>query len=185
MKNTVYIFFLLMFTNLVAQTSTNSTDILEETVIKKAIIKKDGKQIENKTKITTREVQDITLEAEDKYSVNQDRIETPIKVTKIVEIDNDNDPFYDSEAQFIYYKLNNEDYIFKQNKKGYTVFVNRNGNDEVIAEAVKSVKNDYYIYLTDLGNEGVGYFDEKGNFIIEYYDFNSKGLLTQKYLLVK
>ena len=185
MKNLIYIISLLMFTNTVAQTQTNSTNIKDETKIKKTFVQQDGNIIVNKTKVNTKEIQNIKLDDADKNKVNQDIIETPVEISKTVKVDNDKDPFYDTEAKFYYYKFNNDDYIFKPDNKGYTVSIKRDDEEVLVGKAIKSLKNDYYIFMTNSENDGVGYFDEKGNFIIEYYDINNDGLLSREYLIVK
>ena len=164
MKNLIYAFSLLMVTGAYAQNK--PVDKVEETEVKTIKVEKDGKIVEKKVKVTTKKEQEVMTDPNYKGTIDAPRVFPKVKVTKTVSIDNDNDPFYDTKDTLVYYLKNDNNYAFKSNDKGFMMFTEA---DKPYGMAIRSSNSQYY--LLDMNEySGVGYFDKKGNFVIEYYD---------------
>ncbi|MFD2823558.1 hypothetical protein ACFS5M_07750 [Lacinutrix iliipiscaria] len=183
MKNLIYIFSLLMFTGLYAQDN-NPVDVTEETKVKTIKVAEQGKVVEKKVKVKTLQTQEVKIDPEDRYDLNGNRIETPVKVTKTVMVDNDKDPYYETKTKVTYYKFNDVDYTFIPDEKGFIVTIKKGDSDITFGKARYSVKNMSYIFTTDKFT-GVGYFDKHKTFVIEYYDGESDGLVTKEFKITK
>lgn len=175
MKYLLYIFSLLMVTGAYAQNK--PVDKVEETKTKTVKVEKNGKIIENKVKVTTTKKQDVMTTPKGSSTINNERIFPKVKVTKTVSIDNDNDPFYDTEDKIIYYTDDRGKYIFTSNKKGFTI---TNPESIDIGFAARSSNNEYYILNMDTYS-GVGYFNTKGNFVVEYYNSDLDLLVNKEF----
>ncbi|QRM90210.1 hypothetical protein FG167_13515 [Lacinutrix sp. WUR7] len=182
MKNLIYIFSLLMCTGIYAQN--NPVDVLDETTVKTVKVKEDGKLIEKKVKVNTVQKQEVKIDPKDRYKLNGYRIDTPVKVTKTVMVDNDKDPQYDTKTKVTYYKFNDVDYAFIPDEKGFIVSVKNGDKKTPFGNARYSDRNRSYIVTTE-EYTGVGYFDKDKTFVIEYYDGESDGLITQEFKITK
>jgi hypothetical protein len=67
--------------------------------------------------------------------------------------------------------------LFTSNKKGFTIS-DAERND--IGFAARSSNNEYYILTLD-NYSGVGYFNEAGNFVVEYYNADLEMLVTKEF----
>ncbi|WP_299228196.1 hypothetical protein [uncultured Psychroserpens sp.] len=175
MKNLIYAFSLLMITGAYAQNK--PVDKVEETKVKTIKVEKDGKIVENKIKVTTKKEQEVMTDPNYEGTVNAPRVFPEVKVTKTVSIDNDNDPFYDSKDEIIYFTNNDSKYAFTSNESG---FLMSDDNNKMFATAVRSSNSQYYIL--DINNySGVGYFNDEGNFVVEYYNSDTKMLVNEEF----
>ncbi len=177
MKNLIIIVSFFMFAGMYAQEKT-PVDKMESTKTTTTTIDKNGeKVIMSKVKETTRKEQEIKTEQREGQTVNGDKIDTPIKVTKSIQIDRDWDPFYDTIDKTVYYNLNGEKMTFNSNDSGFLMSSSENN---LYGEARKSTNNHFYL-TTTRGYPGVGYFDSNGNFIVEYYDKQNSVVVMEIY----
>lgn len=179
MKNIAYLVALLFFSTAIAQD--NPTEIKEEVEIKTLNYKNNDTYKESKVKVITRETSRVKLDESDANKVNQDRISETKKVEKMVLIDNDTDNDYDFLTKETLYISENKNYKFTPNKKGFNIAFNNNTNQFVkIGKAWITSAIGNYIVRGKTEN-GIGFFDKDGNFVVEYYDKNSKDIKTKKY----
>lgn len=147
---------------------TTSTAVINDTI--------NGQIVEREIKTVTTKSQEVMLNPEDAGKLNQGIVKSPTKVTKTFYIDNDNDPFYDKVYKIKYYENNGKRYEFKSSDNGFSInTVDKANNSSDNGMATKSLSSPYYMIKTK-GLNGIGYFDEKNNFMIEYFDENSKQL---------
>lgn len=112
-----------------------------------------------------------------KGSENATRIFPEVKVTKTVRVDNDRDPFYESKNTIIYHTTDDGSYAFKANDKGFMI---TDKDDAKTGSAILSFNKKYYIL--DIDNySGIGYFNNDGNFVVEYYDSDSETLINEEF----
>ncbi|WP_104733740.1 hypothetical protein [Hanstruepera ponticola] len=182
MKNLIYISIFLISANFYAQDKPRSMS--ETTEVKTVKVNNGEEVVENKIKVTTREEKKVKLDKADADKVNQARVMNSDKmVTKTIEIDNDNDPFYDSEIELVSYIQNGKEYNFVKNANGFTV-TKKNAKGEY-ANAMRSTLDGRYYIFNNKEYSGIGYFDGDGSFVVEYYDNDSNSLLTTKFMSIK
>lgn len=159
----------LIFANLTAQ-NTDTLKTTKKTVLTDTI---NDQIIERSVKTVTEKEQEIKLDPADEGKINGDRVFPPTKVTKTYYIDNDNDPFYDKVLKIRYYESNGEKYAFKSSDNGFSInTIDDVKNESEEGVATKSLSSPYYVIKTT-GLNGIGYFDENNNFIIEHFDENT------------
>lgn len=183
MKNLIYIFSLLIGLGAYAQNN-NPVDVTEETTVKTVKEKVNGKIVEKKIKVKTLQTQEVKIDPKYRYDLNGKRMDTPIKVTKTIQVDKDNDVAYDTKTKVTYYKFKDKDYSFIPDEQGFVVSVKEGDKDVTFGTARYSAKNMSYIFTTDTYT-GVGYFDENKTFVIEYFDGKSDGLVTKEFKIAK
>ncbi|WP_299336604.1 hypothetical protein [uncultured Psychroserpens sp.] len=175
MKHLIYVFSLLMITGAYAQNK--PVDRVKETKVKTVKVNKDGEIVENKVKIVTTKEQEVKTDPDYKGTIDAPRVFPKVKVTKEISIDNDRDPFYDSKDTMMYYNKSDNRFAFKSNDKGFIIFEE---NEKPFGLAIQSTNKQYY--LLDLNtNSGVGYFDKKGNFIVEYYNKDTGMMIVEAF----
>ena len=168
----------LMFASLTAQ-NTDKSKTTKKTVLTDTI---NGKVIKRSVKTVTEKEQEIKLDPADKGKIDGDRVFPPTKVTKTYYIDNDNDPFYDKVLKVRYYERNGKKYAFKSSDNGFSInSIDNAKNESQEGVATKSLSSPYYIIKTT-GLNGIGYFDENNNFIIEHFDENTDQLKVIKFV---
>ena len=182
MKYLIYISIFFVSMSFYAQDKPRS---MSETTEVKTVKIDNGKEVvENKVKVTTKEEKSIKLDKKDAGKVNQDMVVDNDKtITKTIEIDNDSDPFYDSEIELVTYFKDDKEYSFIKNTNGFSVTAKR--SEENVGKAYRSNLNSNYYIFNNSDYSGVGYFDGGGNFVIEYYDTDSNSLLTTKFVTLK
>ncbi len=147
---------------------TTKVDVVKDTI--------DGKIIERSVKTITIKEQPVKFDPADKGKLNQDRVFPATKVTKTFYIDNDNDPFYEKINTVKYYQKNGRKYSFKSSDDGFSISsIDSKNREEASGNASKSLASPYYI-ITASDFDGVGYFDDNNNFVIEYYDEKERKL---------
>ena len=175
MKHLIYAFSLLMVTGAFAQDK--PVDKVEETKVKTMKVKKDGKIIEKKVKVTTKKEQEVITDSTYEGTIDAPRVFPKVKVTKTVSIDSDNDPFYDTTDTIVYYKKDDSRFSFKSSDNG---FMMSDENDEMYGSAKRSSQSQYYI-LNFNNNSGLGYFNADGNFVVEYYNPKTNELIIEAF----
>ena len=179
MKNIAIIITLFFTSFVIAQQKPKN--VSEETETKTVKVNDGKKVVEKKIKVTTREEQELKLAEKDKNKVNQKLVESPVKVTKTVQYDNDNDPYYDVEYQQRTFKYNGNEYAFTKDDTGF-VIIDSSNKGTPFANIYRSSTDNHYIFESK-NRSGIGYFDAQGNFILEYYDGKSKVLKKRVYVL--
>jgi hypothetical protein len=167
MKNLILVFALLIGTSIYAQDPVK--DKMKETKVKTIKVEENGKMVEKKVKVTTEQEQKIKTKIDSNHYENSNRISTPIKVTKTISIDNDNDPFYDSETNLMYYTSKENDYEFSRNKSGFVIMTSDGDKNTMFGNARLTSNKRYYLLNTN-NYSGIGYFNAEGDFVVEYYD---------------
>lgn len=179
MKNLIYTGIFLITGVMFAQEKPRS--MTETTEVKTVKIDNGQEVVKNKVKVTTREEKQIKLDKDDAGKVNQDRvIHDDKKVVKTIEIDNDNDPFYDSEIELVTYVRDGEEYSFVKNANGFDV--SGSSNNKNFGNATRSSIDDKYYLFNNEDYSGIGYFDDDGNFNIEYFDRSTNAIMISKFL---
>lgn len=178
MKYLLNIAVLLLFTGMYAQE--NPVDKMQETKVKTMMVEKDGEMIETKVKVITKKEQEVMTNPAQKAQRDADRYLPPTKVSKTILVDNDNDPFYDNKTELKYYSFNNVKYAFKADETGFKVSKIDGEKEIKYGTAIRSSMNNYYIVTLD-DFTGVGYFDENGSMIIEYYNTDLNDLVSVRF----
>ena len=175
MKKLIYASFILLISYGFAQEA--PVDKIEETKIRTVEFNQDGNTITNRVRVNTMKEQLVLTDSSFESSTNADRVFPKVKVTKTITIDNDNDPFYDSEATIQFYILNDDTYEFKANNNGFTIFKT---NLDPFAAATRTNSGQFYLLEMD-EYTGVGYFDEDSNFVVEYKNSETGLNITEKF----
>jgi hypothetical protein len=178
MKNLILVLALMIGTGIYAQDPVK--DKMKETKVRVLKVEENGKMVEKKVKVTTEQEQDVMTTIDPNHPENSDRLETPIKVKQTVSFDNDMDPFYDSETDLVYYTYNDNAYKFSRGKAGFNIMSTNNDQEMVYGKARMTSSKGHYLLNTD-EYSGIGYFDVKGNFVIEYYDDTVGAMVIQTF----
>ncbi len=151
--------------------------------VKTTTIKVDnGTEVkEKKIKVTTRKEQSIELDEKDKNKMDQDIVESPVKVKRTIEIDDDGDNSYDSKVEVGFYEFEGKRYHFKKMNNGFLVSSENKENPNDFGNIVRFNKENHYLFR-NAETIGIGYFNTEGNFIIEYYDKKSGELVRQEFM---
>ena len=182
MKNLLLFLAIILSGNLFAQEKPK--EVKQETEVKTITTKDENKTTEKKIKVVTRETNSVELDDKDKNKTNQDRIEATKKVKKTVFVDNDSDDNYDFLTEETYYVLGDEKYMFTPNKRGFDIAFDKNKENNKfnkVGKAWSTSTNNYYILNGDM-HSGIGYFDAKGNFAIEYYNKDTDEVEVKTYM---
>lgn len=182
MKKTIFIVaFILTTGSLIAQ-ETEPIDKQEETTTKVTKVRKNGKVVkENKVQVTTRKEQKVRSKVDSSHYENSNRLKTPVKISQQVNIDSDNDPFFEDSKSIQYYSYKGKTYAFEPNEKGFTMNTQNSSENSNWGQARKSQSRNFY--LVNMGNNsGVGYFGENGKFIVEYYDKTLNSLVIETFM---
>lgn len=159
-------------------------NVSEETTVKTTKTNDGSKITESKVKVTTREEQNIEFEEGDKNKTDKDIIETPVKVTNTLEVDNDKDQYYDSKVEISHYEYDGHKYNFSKDENGFLITTDANDNTLNIGNAIRASRENHYLFR-DENRTGVGYFNKEGNFAVEYYNPNTGTLEKEVFILVK
>ena len=177
MRKLIYLMSFLMF-GVVYSQEKKPIDKMEETKTTKTIINKNGEKVSESTvKVTTKKEQEIKTVQRKGNTPDGDKVETPVKVTKTIQIDSDSDPFFDMTDKKVYYTYNDEKFTFASDEKG---FLMTSPSNTSYGEARKSASNHFYL-MTIKGYPGVGYFNNEGTFVVEYYDKDKDAMIIETY----
>jgi hypothetical protein len=182
MKNVIYALIFLFVANVWAQQTPKN--VSEESVVKTVKTNNGSKIIEKKIKVTTREEQNIEFAQGDENKRDKDVVDSPVRVKKTIEIDNDFDNSFDSKTEVAYYEFEGQQYNFKKVNNGFSVLVENNETPDNFGNIVKFKRENHYLFQN--GNDtGIGYFNEDGSFTIEYYDKDTRTVTSQEFILIK
>lgn len=167
MKKTLLIFALAACTVGFAQDNKNKNKKSETVVTKTAVTDKEGTNVSTKA-VTRTKKQVLALEASDRNQTNQSVVMKPAVINTEVN-----------------YGLNGDRFKFTSQKDedGYRLMtVKDNATNEEYAIIKPTSQNGYYIMSRD-GNSSFGYFNDKGNFVVERYDPKKGAIVTDVYKL--
>lgn len=174
MKYAIYIGLFLMAGNVFAQEQPK--EIKEEVEVKTVKVKDSEKTTENKVKVVTRETSKVELDENDKNQVNQNRLPATTKVEKMIYVDNN---VLTNETS---YNMDDGNYVFSPNETGFEMSQNtENNRSQSIGKSWASSIKGYYI-VDGTSHPGIGYFDQNGNFITEYYNKETQKVEVKTYL---
>lgn len=158
---------------------------VSEEVETKTIKVNNGREVvEKKVKVTTTEEQGIIFDEKDKNKIDKDIIESPVKVKKTIEIDDDKDNSYDSKVEVGYYEFEGRRYHFKKMNNGFLVSTENKQNPNDFGNIIRYNKENHYLFR-NADTIGIGYFNPQGNFVIEYYDKKTGELVSQEFMEIK
>lgn len=122
-----------------------------------------------KVKVTTEKTKHTRFNLTQKEQLNQDRVASPVIITKKIMIDNDLDPFYDKAIKIKYLKYKNNKYGFlvDQNNRLVTYKLNEKNTD--FANSIES-HNLEYREINNVNIDQIGYFNIDNDLVIQYYD---------------
>ncbi|MDG3582107.1 hypothetical protein [Galbibacter pacificus] len=168
---------LILSTVLILATSfafAQNKDVLEETVTKTTTVKDNKGEEQSQQSVVVRKEQNINLSEADRNKINQERVASPVKITKHETIiDGNVQTVLDNNASFT---CEGVECDFSPSNQGFII----GGNDNTLkATSYKSSSNDF-IVETEKGN-GIGYFDSNANFVIEYYDKDQNKIVKRVY----
>lgn len=154
-KKIIWSIILLSSVSIVAQNKPNQ--VTNEVTEKTLKIKKNGAVVENSVKISTEIRQAVMTASDDKGKVNGDRIFPPKVVIKTVEIDNDNDEWYDERVKFSYMTDERTDFTLVSQNNDVMIAIEEGNNVSILENQKMFVpdENDKsaYIYIDEDGSQ--------------------------------
>ncbi|WP_434036101.1 hypothetical protein [Formosa sp. 4Alg 33] len=141
----------------------------------------NGSEIKKNTvEYQKRTEQDVKLAEGDKNKINQSRVDTPAQVTETVRVNN-NTPFT-SDRKSMQYELDGKMCQFDIHENGFLI---TDSSSNTPTKVEQSDADSTQFVMNDNGKTGIGYFDEKGNFIVQQFDKNSNEIVSKVYTLIK
>lgn len=179
MKNYIYIVVLLISGATIAQEKPK--DVKIET-IEKTIKYNDGDEVtESRLKVISRETSEVKLASDDKNKLNQERVPTRKKVETMILVDDDSDSDYDFITKETKFSNENKNYKFTPSIEGIDITFDNNSNEFIpVGKAWNSQKPGSYVVKSETYN-GIGYFNQEGDFVVEYYNVDTQSLKTMVY----
>ena len=158
------------------QAQKKNKDKIVETKTRVINVMEDGEIVQRKVMVRTTKEQEVKTDQKKRGTVDAKRVFPATKVSKVIYIDNDNDPFYDNESQVTYYQKDGMTYNFNPTNSGFEIIDGKNNRS--FGTARISANRDVYI-LNSKDYSGIGYFEDN-QFVIEYYD-NEGTLIIEKF----
>jgi hypothetical protein len=155
-----------------------NVDVEETVTVKTTTMEKDGKMVKEKVKTEVKKETPITFEEK---SGELNREKNLSKVTKTVSVEKDWDPFYNQTDTLVYYSYDNSNYNFQQNETGFMLSTLEDDEDVEYGRATRVNDSNNYMVKTD-NYTGIGYFNEKGNFIVRYKDVSNNDMIEIEYV---
>ncbi|CAM1366286.1 hypothetical protein TPENAI_50267 [Tenacibaculum litopenaei] len=152
MKNLIIGLAILIPTALISQENASNNEYIETTSIEKITALEDGKITTKKVKIVTREEEAVLFDPHQKNELNQDRIASPIEITKVLMTDKDEDSYYDT--------VDKLDIVLAKEKTA----LDGEPIDTINHQAVQTIETNR------LNLTGEGYFNEQGDYLLIYFD---------------
>ncbi len=129
-------------------------------------VMENGEMVQKKVMIKTTKEQEIKTDPNYEGTIDAPRVFPATKVSKVIYIDNDEDPFYDSQSELSFYQHDGKTYSFNPTDSGFEI-IDKESNMNL---ANARFSNNADVYLLETGDySGIGYF-RNGMFVIEYYD---------------
>ena len=174
MKTIIGISVLLLSLGLQAQNQNKKTETVETTTT----VKDDKGEHKVVKKQEIKEVQDIQLQAVPNGTLNTDIAPTATQVTATTKVNIDGQETVVDVDHSAYYSYNGEKYHVLTDKTGYTLTSPNQNN----VSFLRRTSNNNYIYRNK-DKFSVGYFDAKGNLVLETYDEKTDKVTTETYNL--
>jgi hypothetical protein len=157
--------------------NTNVTDVTKTTIT--TVKDSDGeKQIIKKQEV--QEVQNIEFQNADSNALNKDMKTTPIEITSTTQITNPDGTTRTVDIDHSsYYQGNGKQYELKLDAAGYTISSSQSKKPALL----RKTSTNSYIYITKY-KTAIGYFDTKGNLILETYDSKNDKVMVETFVKV-
>jgi len=137
-------------------------DIIKTIKTEKAIFLEDGNEVEKKVSISETRKQRVDTKPSQSHLLNQERLQTPIEVEKLILIDDNDDKIFDATATITYKIMDN---------KIHDLNITTTQNSGLILEKkiiLDGERKDAYIIGTkDL--PVFGYIHNDNSFVVEYF----------------
>ncbi|WP_405293002.1 hypothetical protein [Algibacter sp. Ld11] len=179
MKNYIYMFVLLICGTAMAQEKPK--EIKQETFEKTVKYNNGEGIIESKLRVISRETSNVELASDDKEKVNQDRVATTKKVETMVMVDDDLDPDFDLLSKETHFVSDNKSFKFSPIDGGFNIVFDNNDKEFVVVGKAWSTKNPGSYIVEGKTYNGIGYLNENGEFIVEYYNKDAKKIEKVSY----
>ncbi|GAA3519773.1 hypothetical protein GCM10022393_37470 [Aquimarina addita] len=114
---------LLFLTTTLVKAQHDNKQIIQETITKQYEVEKGASTIPYKVHIKNKETSEVLLKKEDQNALNQERINTPEMITKIIRIDDDADHYYDNLIELSYAVDDDADFKIVPTKNGFVITV--------------------------------------------------------------
>lgn len=163
MKTSVMI--LALFFSVAGFAQRGNTDKIEKTVTTKTTVKSSlGEDVKvKKEKVSAQQ----ELVVENDGTVNQSVHYKPVKATKTT-----------------LFESGGDNYEISPDPKGYTIKVFENGRKRNYGKIRKMSRPNAYLLITDEGN-AFGYFNQKGDFVVESYNRNTDEISVETFSISK
>ncbi|MEC4003847.1 hypothetical protein OX283_004200 [Flavobacterium sp. SUN052] len=139
----------------------------------------DGEKKIVKT-VETNQVQKVELGEEKANTLNIETVPSPVNVVTETKVSVDGVVQSVDIDRSAVYNFDGKEYNVSLDKSGYTITNPSTKNQALL----RRTSNNNYIYKTK-NKTSVGYFDEKGNLILETYDEKTDKIVLEKYNLMK
>ncbi|MFD2561922.1 hypothetical protein [Aquimarina rubra] len=113
----------LLFTFAITTAQEHNMEITKETTVKTYEIEQGNKTIPYEVTIWNKELDPIKLEKEDRYKLNQDRVDAQERITKVITIDDQYDNSFDNTIQISYLKEADKDFKMMPTEEGFVIMV--------------------------------------------------------------
>jgi hypothetical protein len=163
MKTTMLI--LALSFSLTAFSQRGNTDKIEKTVTTRTTVKSSlGEEVKvKKEKVSA--AQELVVEKDG--TTNQGVRYKPVKVSKKT-----------------VFESGGEQFEITPDPKGYSITILKNGNKKSYGKIRKMSRPNAYLLITDEGN-AFGYFNQKGDFIVESYDAKNDKISVETFAISK
>lgn len=179
MKNLMILLVALVGTTVFGQKS--PVDKKEETKTKIVKVKSEKDTIETRMQVKTTEEQEVRTVKDPNHPINQDQVKTPKKIIRTTTFDLEDDPFYDKTHTEKYYTYDDKTYKFEPNSYGFAMKDEKSDSQDALGKARLTSVSRFYLIETD-GHNGIGYFNENGTFVVEYYDPIKNIMVVKEYV---
>lgn len=165
----------------IALSQEEPSEILKETEVRQVQFTKQGELHEGTLKLITTQTANVELNEAEKYNLNQSRIPATKKIQKTVLLDNDKDAAYDIRTRDVFYVKDDKDYKFSPNDNGFDItYSNKKDTFINLGEAWQTNSPGIYI-IRDKTYNGIGYFSDNDDFVVDYYDKKSNTIKSIVY----
>lgn len=165
-----YILTLAFLTTFFGFSQNDSKTVANKDVLSKTIITKTITKTSKGTNVDTKRVELTAAEAlalEQDGSTNQSVSRKPLSVTKKTS-----------------FELDGNTYLFEPDDKGILIISTKNGQRSNFGKIRKMQRSNSYLLVTKKGNS-FGYFNGKGDFIVESYDPIDDSFTVMKFNISK
>ncbi|WP_299254132.1 hypothetical protein [uncultured Aquimarina sp.] len=116
-------FIALLFTFATVTAQEPNMEVTKQTIVKTYELERGNKTIPYVITIWNKELDPIKLEKEDRYKLNQDRVDAQERITKVITIDDKYDNSFDNTIQISYLKEVDKDFKIMPTDEGFVIMV--------------------------------------------------------------